>query len=87
MNLAVAILSGEQAIVQEMNKNLSNFKKYDELEQKQKELYKRALPYLEKADSLERTQDTVKSLLNIYDVLGDEKAEVLRPIYKKMRDM
>ena len=87
MNLSVAILSGEQAIVEEMNKNLSNFKKYDELELKQKALYNKALPYLEKADELGRTEDTVKSLLNIYDLTGNKKAETLRPIYKKMRGM
>jgi len=86
MNLAVAILSREQAIVEEMNKNLSNFKKYDELEKKQKALYKEALPYLEKADELGRSEDTVKSLLNIYDLLEmTAKADVLRPIYKEMR--
>jgi tetratricopeptide (TPR) repeat protein len=86
MNLAVAILSGEEAIVKEMNDNLSNFKKYDELEKKQKALYNRALPYLEKADEIKRSEDTVKSLLNIYDVIGDsKKADDLRPIYKKMR--
>ena len=88
MNLAVAILSGEQAIVEEMNKNLSNFKKYDELEKKQKELYKQALPHLEKADGIKRSEDTVKTLLNIYDVLlMTEKADALRPIYKKMRGL
>jgi tetratricopeptide (TPR) repeat protein len=87
MNLSVAILSGEQAIVEEMNKNLSNFKKYDELEKKQKALYNKALPYLEKADELGRTENTVKSLLNIYDLTGNKKAETLRPIYKKMRGM
>lgn len=88
MNLAVAILSGEKAIIEEMNKNLSNFKKYDELEVVQKALYKRALPYLERADEIERTENTVKSLLNIYDLTGNTaKAKILRPIYKKMRDM
>lgn len=87
MNLSVAILSGEQAIINEMNKNLSNFKKYEELEGKQKELYKKALPYLEKADGIKRSLETVRSLLNIYDILGmTEKADVLRPIYKEMRE-
>ncbi len=86
MNLAVAILAGEEAIVNEMNKNLSNFKKYDELEKKQKELYKEALPYLEKADELGRTIDTVKSILNIYDLLEmNDKADALREVYKEMR--
>ena len=86
MNLSVAILSGEQAIIDEMNQNLNNFKKYEELEVKQKALYKKALPFLEKADSLNRTFETVKSLLNIYDILEmTDKAEALRPIYKEMR--
>lgn len=86
MNLAVAILSGEQVIVEEMNKNLSNFKKYDELEKKQKELYKRALPYLEKADELNRSENTIKSLINIYDNLEmTDKSDKLRPIYNQMR--
>lgn len=86
MNLAITILAKEQAIVDEMNENLSNFKKYDELQNQQKELYKQALPYLEKADELGRTADTVKTLLNIYDVLEmTDKADVLRPIYKKLR--
>jgi tetratricopeptide (TPR) repeat protein len=87
MNLAVVILAGEEEIVAEMNKNLSNIKKYDELEVKQKDLYRKALPYLEKADEIKRSQETVKSLLNIYDILRmNEKADVLRPIYKKMRE-
>jgi tetratricopeptide (TPR) repeat protein len=86
MNLSAAILSGQLAIVEEMNKNLSNFKKYDELEAKQKDLYKKALPFLEKADGIKRTLETVRSLLNIYDILEmTDKADVLRPIYKEMR--
>jgi hypothetical protein len=45
------------------------------------------LPYLEKADEIKRSIETVKSLLNIYDILRmNEKADVLRPIYKKMRE-
>jgi tetratricopeptide (TPR) repeat protein len=87
MNLAVAILSGEQEIVAEMNKNLSNIKKYDELEVKQKDLFRKALPYLEKADELNRSQETVRSILNIYDILRmNDKADALRVIYKKMRE-
>ena len=87
MNTAVAILSSEEAIVNEMNNNLSNDKKYNELEKKQKELYKRALPYIEKADQLERTEDTVRSLMNIYDILElTDKADAMRAIYKKMQE-
>lgn len=87
MNTAVAILSGEEAIVNEMNNNLSNNKKYTELEKKQKELYKRALPYIEKADEIERTEDTVRSLMNIYDILElTDKADAMRAIYIKMKE-
>ncbi|MGY0406892.1 MAG: tetratricopeptide repeat protein [Polaribacter sp.] len=86
MNTAVAILFGEKAIVDEMNENLSNLKKYDALQIKQKELYKKALPYMEKADALKRTEDTVRSLLNMYDTLEiTDKADALRPVYKKMK--
>lgn len=87
LNLAIAILSGEQAIVNEMNKNLQNFKKYEELEQKQKELFRKALPYLEKADEINRSFETVRSLLNIYDNLEmTEKGDKMRPIFKEMRE-
>ncbi|QTD37704.1 tetratricopeptide repeat protein [Polaribacter batillariae] len=86
MNLAVAMLSKEKEIVEEMNKNLSNFKKYDELQEKQKELYRKALPFLEKADEISRSEDTVRTLLNIYDTLQmEDKANPLREVYKKMR--
>ena len=86
MNLSVAMLSEEKAIVEEMNKNLSNFKKYDELQAKQKALYKKALPFLMKADNIKRSEGTVRTLLNIYDTLEMEKeAEALRPIYKELR--
>ncbi|AUC14332.1 hypothetical protein BTO06_03865 [Tenacibaculum sp. SZ-18] len=86
MNLSVVILDKEKAIVEEMNKNLSNFKKYDELALKQKEVYKEALPYLEKADSLNRSLDTVKSLMSIYEVLEMEgKSKEFRGLYKSMK--
>ncbi len=87
MNLAVAILDEEKAIVDEMNKNLSDFDKYDELQAKQKDLYKRALPYLEKADEFGRSLNTVQTLMNIYATLEmTEKEQEYAALYKKMRD-
>ena len=69
-----------------MNKNLSNFKKYDELELQQKEVYREALPYLEKAHSLKKNLDAVRTLLNIYENLEmEEKAKEFRALYKAMR--
>jgi tetratricopeptide (TPR) repeat protein len=86
MNLHVAIMSEEKAIIDKMNENLNNYKKYEELEIKQKELYRKALPSLEKADSLDRSIESVRALLNLYDILEiNDKADALRPIYKEMR--
>lgn len=86
MNLAVAILDKDKFIVEEMNKNLSNFKKYDKLALQQKEVYKEALPFLEKADALKRSLDTVKTLMNLYEVLENgSKAKEFRGLYKSMK--
>ncbi len=86
MNLAVVVLDKDKAIVEEMNKNLSNNKKYDELALQQKEVYKEALPYLEKANSLDQNINTVKTLMNIYEVLEmTDKADTFRELYKSMR--
>mgnify|MGYP005995824639 FL=1 len=86
LSFANVILKGEKAIIDEMNENLNNFKKYEALEVKQKDLYKEALPYLVKGDSLKRSFETVRTLVNIYDILEMEKeADALRPTYKKMK--
>ena len=69
-----------------MNKNLSDFDKYDALVEKQKQVYKDALPYLEKADKGARSIDTVRTLLNIYETLEmEDKAKVYRELYKTLR--
>ena len=87
MNLAVLILDEEKAIVEEMNKNLSDFDKYDELLLKQKGVYKRALPHLEKADKYGRSLNTVQTLMNIYSTLEmTEKEQEFSALYKKLRD-
>jgi tetratricopeptide (TPR) repeat protein len=86
MNLAVLILDEEKAIVEEMNKNLSDFDKYDELLAKQKGVYKKALPFLEKADKFGRNVNTVQTLMNIYSTLEmTEKEKEFSDLYKKLR--
>lgn len=86
MNMAVAVLAGEKKVVEEMNKNLSDFDKYDELAKKQKDIYKEALPYLQKADELKRTLDTVRTLMNIYETLEmTDKAKEYRGYFNKLR--
>ncbi|MDN3619439.1 tetratricopeptide repeat protein [Polaribacter undariae] len=86
LNLGVTILNKRIAVINEMNENLSNEKKYTELEGELKVICKEALPYIIKADKLERTEGTVSSLLNIYDTLEmTTEADALRPVYKEMR--
>lgn len=87
MNFAVAVLSKESAIVEKMN-NLppSDMNGYDKLDKERKGVYKEALPYLEKADGLKRSTETVRTLLNIYENLEmEEKASEYRALYKSMK--
>jgi len=87
MNLAVVILDEEKAIVEQMNKNLSDFDAYDALILKQKDVYKRALPYLEKADEFGRSMNTVQKLMNIYGTLSmTEKAKEFTDLYRKLKE-
>ncbi len=83
LNIAAAILSQEAKIVEEMNKlGMSNAdaKKYDELAENRKEIYRKALPYLitvieNDADNME----AIRTTMNIYYQLGEsEKADALQ---------
>jgi tetratricopeptide (TPR) repeat protein len=86
LNLGVTILNKRVDVINEMNENLSNDKKYSELQTQLKDICKEALPYIIEADKITRTEGTVSSLLNIYDTLEMEtEADALRPIYKEMR--
>jgi tetratricopeptide (TPR) repeat protein len=78
------IVSRENAINKQME-GLTDFDKYDALQAKKILIYKEALPYLEKADSLKRTVDTVKILKSLYEILEmDDKAKEYGDILKKM---
>ncbi len=69
-NIGVAILDETKPIVDEMNKNLSNFKKYDELMLKQKAVYKKALPYFEKTIEYSPENESVmRTLIGLYELL------------------
>lgn len=83
LNIAAAILSTENKIVEEMNTlglSKADTKKYDELAEKRKEVYRKAIPYLETvmqndAENLE----AIRTTMNIYYQLGEnEKAEALQ---------
>lgn len=87
LNLAVAIMDKEKKIVDQMNKNLSNFEKYDELLLKQKEVHKEVLPYIEKADQFSRSINTVQFLMNVYQTLEiEDKAKEFSDLYRQLRN-
>ncbi|MCA0152902.1 tetratricopeptide repeat protein [Winogradskyella vincentii] len=84
-NLAVVILEGEASIVEEMNNlgtSAADNRKYDELKEKRSQLYQEAIPYLEKALSLRKSNiDAARTLMNIYSALGEMDK------FKEMRTM
>jgi len=83
MNLAVLKLDGEKEIIDAMNKlgtSTADMKKYDALKLKRENMYKSAIPYLEKAyDLFAGDKDIKTTLLNMYNALDmTEKAKALK---------
>ena len=87
MNLAVVILDKEKSIVDKMNSlPPSDMKGYDKLDAERKGVYKEALPYLEKADNLKRSESSIRTLLNIYENLEmEDKATEYRALFKALK--
>jgi len=68
VNLGSAMLSKDQELVEEMNKNLSNFDEYDKIKARQVVLYKEVIPVYEKAYELRPNDiDTVRTLMSLYE--------------------
>ncbi|WOD43839.1 tetratricopeptide repeat protein [Hwangdonia lutea] len=75
INMAALILNEEQAIIEEMN-GLGTSKKddlrYDELREERQNIYKSAIPYLDKALAINpKNINAAKTLMNIYSVIGE----------------
>jgi tetratricopeptide (TPR) repeat protein len=73
MNLAVLKLDGEKEIVEKMNKlttSAADDKKYQALKKQRQDMYKSAIPYLEKAYELfDNDKDVKATLMNVYKAL------------------
>lgn len=73
INLAALKLEDEKVIIDEMNKlgtSTKDMKRYEELKTKRENIFKSAIPYLQKAVELGPTNsDVVKTLLNVYSAL------------------
>jgi tetratricopeptide (TPR) repeat protein len=90
LNIAAAILSGEAAIVEQMNSlglSKADTQKYDELAEQRKGLYRKALPYLEKVmENNPENVEAIRTTMNIYYQLGEaEKAEALQEKLNKIQ--
>ncbi len=83
INIAAAILSKEADLVEEMNSlgmSKADTKKYDELAEERKVIYREALPYLEKVMELDpNNREAMRTTMNIYYQIGDnDKAEAIQ---------
>ena len=64
-NVGIILLKDEAKLVDEINANLKDKKKYDELNKKRNELFMRALPYFEKAYQLDIKNEDIKNTLRL----------------------
>ena len=76
LNLVALILEGEQKIVQEMNSLGTSRKdnaRYDILKSEREDLYRECVPILKKLIEIEKDEDAIKTLMNIYGTLGENQ--------------
>jgi tetratricopeptide (TPR) repeat protein len=87
INLGSAMLEDDRALVEEMNQNLNNFDKYDEIKAKQVALYKEVIPLYEKAYEIKPDDlDTIRTLMSLYENTGmDDKFQAMRTKYDAMK--
>jgi len=83
INMAFVILSKEQPIVEEMNSlgmSKADQKKYEELAEERQQLYRDALPHLEKVMENDPTNiEAARTMMNIYYQLNEtENAEEMK---------
>ena len=79
LNAAALILEKEGPMIEEMNSlgmSTADYNRYDELKIERENLYKNAIPYLEKVYNLENENlSAARTLKNIYSALGDTDQE------------
>jgi len=77
MNIVVAILAKERAIIDEMNTlgmSKEDNKRYEELQEERNEVYEQAVPYLEKVIEADpENVNVIRTAINIYTQLGEEE--------------
>ena len=83
INKAQLILDKDNGMIEEMNAlgtSTADYNRYDELQEDRINMFKEALPYLEKASNLRKDNiQLMRTLKNIYSQLGmDDKAKEMR---------
>jgi len=88
LNLANVYRKEESGIIDEMNKSLSDFDKYDKLKVKLSDVYKKVLPLYEKAYELKKDDiSVIQTLMGIYENLEmDAKYKTMRAVYDDLRN-
>lgn len=87
INLGSVYLEDDKVLVEEMNKNLNDFDKYDEIKARQSDLYKEVIPFYEKAYELRPDDiDTVRTLMSLYENTEmDDKFKTMKEKYDSLR--
>lgn len=87
INLGSAILEDDKVLVEEMNKNLNDFEKYDQIKAKQVALYKEVIPLYEKAYEIRPDDlDTIRTLMSLYENTGmDDKFAAIKEKYDSLK--
>ena len=86
-NIGAAIIEKAAPIIDQMNKSLADFKKYDKLQAQQFEIYKQALPYYEKAYALSpKSINIVQTLMGLYENLDmPAKLNDIKAVYETLK--
>ncbi|MFK5958383.1 MAG: tetratricopeptide repeat protein [Lutibacter sp.] len=86
-NIGAAMIEKVNPIIEEMNKSLSDFDKYDKLQAKQFEIYKQAVPFYEKAYEIDATNiSVIQTLMGLYENLEmTEKLKAIRAVYDELK--
>jgi tetratricopeptide (TPR) repeat protein len=84
LNLVSLILEGDSSIVEEMNglgTSRADNARYDELKETRENLYKECVPILEKLVEINKNQEAISTLMNIYGTLGNNDG------FKRMKEL
>lgn len=87
-NIGATILDATAALTEEMNKNLNDFDMYDKLLNQQKDIYREALPFYEKAYELDSTNiSVIQILVGLYENLEmADKLQEVQAVYDGLKE-